>query len=168
MNVHGVRGRCLTQVHPCVLYTCTVYFCHQELTNTVQRSPMVQRENLDIFVCWVTKSIFCLPVLASWHARIQMSSEDIERRKRLESAVEGDDWSGVIDGQTKLTEDPKVAGVDAPTATIIRYILSGQASPRAFDRRGLFSWNVCICSTVRFGLVRLILAEWTNFWRANG
>ncbi|CAN0590324.1 unnamed protein product, partial [Ectocarpus sp. 12 AP-2014] len=34
----------------------------------------------------------------------QMSSEDIERRKRLESAVEDDDWSSVIDGQTKLTE----------------------------------------------------------------
>ncbi|CAN0125126.1 unnamed protein product [Ectocarpus fasciculatus] len=48
----------------------------------------------------------------------QMSSEDIERRKRLESAVEDDDWSSVIDGQTKLTEEPK-AEVDAPTATII-------------------------------------------------
>lgn len=47
-----------------------------------------------------------------------MSSEDIERRKRLESAVEDDDWSSVIDGQTKLTEEPKVE--EAPTATIIR------------------------------------------------
>ena len=49
---------------------------------------------------------------------LQMSSEDIERRKRLESAVEDDDWSSVIDGQTKLTEEPKVE--EAPTATIIR------------------------------------------------
>lgn len=49
-----------------------------------------------------------------------MSSEDIERRKRLEAAVEDDDWSGVIDGQTKLTEEPKVE-VETPTATIIRY-----------------------------------------------
>eukprot|EP00903_Cladosiphon_okamuranus_P019159 g17622.t1 len=48
----------------------------------------------------------------------QMSSEDIERRKRLESAVEYDDWSSVIDGQTKLTEDPK-AEAEAPAATII-------------------------------------------------
>ncbi|CAN0065830.1 unnamed protein product, partial [Sphacelaria rigidula] len=43
----------------------------------------------------------------------------IERRRRLESAVEGDDWSGVIDGQTKLTEDPAIANVEAPSATII-------------------------------------------------
>lgn len=49
-----------------------------------------------------------------------MSSEDIERRKRLESAVEDDDWSSVIDGQTKLTEEPK--NEEAPTATIIRFI----------------------------------------------
>lgn len=53
----------------------------------------------------------------------QMSSEDIERRKRLESAVEDDDWSSVIDGQTKLTEEPK-AEVDAPTATIIRFVFT--------------------------------------------
>jgi len=57
-----------------------------------------------------------------------MSSEDIERRKRLESAVEDDDWSSVIDGQTKLTEEPKVE--EAPSATIIRldsceYLYSG-------------------------------------------
>ncbi|CAM9159587.1 unnamed protein product [Ascophyllum nodosum] len=51
----------------------------------------------------------------------QMSSEDIERRKRLEAAVEDDDWSAVIDGQTKGTEDSKDAQptVEAPTATII-------------------------------------------------
>lgn len=54
-----------------------------------------------------------------------MSSEDIERRKRLESAVEDDDWSSVIDGQTKLTEEPKTEAeapveVEAPVATIIR------------------------------------------------
>lgn len=49
-----------------------------------------------------------------------MSSEDIERRKRLESAVEDDDWSSVIDGQTELTKEPKSAE-EAPTATIIRY-----------------------------------------------
>ena len=51
-----------------------------------------------------------------------MSSEDIERRKRLEAAVEDDDWSAVIDGQTKGTEDSKDAQptVEAPTATIIR------------------------------------------------
>lgn len=54
----------------------------------------------------------------------QMSSEDIERRKRLESAVEDDDWSSVIDGQTKLTEEPKTEAeapveVEAPVATII-------------------------------------------------
>lgn len=48
-----------------------------------------------------------------------MSSEDIERRKRLESAVEDDDWSSVIDGQTKLTEEPKTEA-EAPVATIIR------------------------------------------------
>lgn len=52
-----------------------------------------------------------------------MSSEDIERRKRLESAVEDDDWSSVIDGQTKLTEEPK-ADVEAPVATIIRSVPS--------------------------------------------
>lgn len=51
-----------------------------------------------------------------------MSSEDIERRKRLALAVEGDDWSGVIEGQTKLTEEPKVEAAEMPTATIIRYI----------------------------------------------
>lgn len=51
-----------------------------------------------------------------------MSSEDIERRRRLESAVEEDDWSSVIDGQTKLTEEPK-AEADAPTATIIRFVV---------------------------------------------
>lgn len=50
-----------------------------------------------------------------------MSSEDIERRKRLESAVEDDDWSSVIDGQTKLTEEPNVEE-EAPTATIIRFV----------------------------------------------
>lgn len=50
-----------------------------------------------------------------------MSSEDIERRKRLESAVEDDDWSSVIDGQTKLTEEPNVEE-EAPTATIIRCV----------------------------------------------
>lgn len=50
-----------------------------------------------------------------------MSSEDIERRKRLESAVEDDDWSSVIDGQTKLTEEPKEEA-EAPTATIIRFV----------------------------------------------
>lgn len=48
-----------------------------------------------------------------------MSSEDIERRKRLESAVEDDDWSSVIDGQTKLTEEPNT-DAEAPVATIIR------------------------------------------------
>lgn len=52
-----------------------------------------------------------------------MSSEDIERRRRLESAVEDDDWSSVIDGQTKLTEDPKVEE-EAPTATVIRFVLA--------------------------------------------
>lgn len=52
---------------------------------------------------------------------VQMSSEDIERRKRLETAVGDDDWSSVIDGQTKLTEQPK-PDVEAPTATIIRYV----------------------------------------------
>lgn len=51
----------------------------------------------------------------------QMSSEDIERRKRLESAVEDDDWSSVIDGQTKLTEEAKTEA-EAPTATIIRFV----------------------------------------------
>lgn len=50
-----------------------------------------------------------------------MSSEDIERRRRLESAVEDDDWSSVIDGQTKLTEDPKLEE-EAPTATVIRLV----------------------------------------------
>lgn len=50
-----------------------------------------------------------------------MSSEDIERRRRLESAVEDDDWSSVIDGQTKLTEEPKVVE-EAPTATIMRCV----------------------------------------------
>lgn len=52
-----------------------------------------------------------------------MSSEDIERRKRLESAVEDDDWSSVIDGQTKLTEDAK-PDAEAPVATIIRSVPS--------------------------------------------
>lgn len=52
-----------------------------------------------------------------------MSSEDIERRKRLELAVEGDDWSGVIDGQTRLTEEPKVGEVEVPTVTIIRCVV---------------------------------------------
>lgn len=67
----------------------------------------------------------CWLVYACVHPELpvaQMSSEDIERRKRLESAVEDDDWSSVIDGQTKLTEEPKVE-VDAPTATIIRFVL---------------------------------------------
>lgn len=58
-----------------------------------------------------------------WCFCMQLSSEEIERRRRLESAVEGDDWSGVIDGQTKLTEDPAIANVEAPSATIIRCIL---------------------------------------------
>lgn len=50
----------------------------------------------------------------------KLSSEDIERRRRLQSAVEDDDWSTVIDGQTKLTEEPKL-DEEAPTATIIRH-----------------------------------------------
>lgn len=64
----------------------------------------------------------CLPRCVIVLIHNQMSSEDIERRKRLEVAVEGDDWSGVIDGQTKLTEEQQghSAEVEAPTATIIR------------------------------------------------
>lgn len=50
-----------------------------------------------------------------------MSADDIERRKRLEAAVEDDDWSTVIDGQTKLTEAANTQSlVEPPTATIIR------------------------------------------------
>lgn len=70
-----------------------------------------------------------------------MSSEDIERRKRLESAVEDDDWSSVIDGQTKLTKEPK-AEAEAPTATIIRFVILVERQLFAETRNDLHSLDM--------------------------
>ncbi|GMH45517.1 hypothetical protein BSKO_13474 [Bryopsis sp. KO-2023] len=44
------------------------------------------------------------------------SLDSKERRLRMIAAVEGDDWSEVIDGQTKTTIDPERAGVAAASA----------------------------------------------------
>ncbi|CAM9163208.1 unnamed protein product [Discosporangium mesarthrocarpum] len=49
----------------------------------------------------------------------QLSSEEIERRRRLELAVTGDDWSGVIDAQTQGTVKSKLDDESTETAEMI-------------------------------------------------
>lgn len=57
-----------------------------------------------------------------------MSDEEIELRRRLENAMEGDDWSSVIESQTKLTEStPQETQV--PSAAISRYSSSSSRLP---------------------------------------
>ncbi len=46
----------------------------------------------------------------------QLSEEEKYRRKNLEMAVEGDDWSGEIDRQTAATVARAAAAAAPPTA----------------------------------------------------